>query len=155
MERVEERRAAEMVGLRSAWDELEVGYRFRTVGRTVTEADLVNFILATGMLEVLFTDTEYLAEHGPMIGLVVPAALAYTFAEGLLVQSTMQHTGLGFLHMELDVRGPTLVGDTIHVECEVTEVRPTSKGRGLVRTRNEVINQRGRRCSSTQPARGH
>ena len=137
------RRAAELVGLGFAWDELEVGYRFRTVGRTVTEADLVNFVSITGMLEVLFTDTEYLAEHGPVAGRVVPAALAYTFAEGLLVQSTMQHTGLGFLNMELDVKGPTFVGDTVHVECEVTEVRPTSKGRGLVRTRNEVINQRG------------
>ena len=31
----------------------------------------------------------------------------------------------------------------VHVQCEVTEVRPTSKGRGLVRTRNEVVNQRG------------
>ena len=139
----EERRPAELVGLGLAWDELEVGYRFRTVGRTVTEADLVSFISITGMLEVLFTDTEYLAEHGPMTGRVVPAALAYTFAEGLLVQSTMQHTGLGFLHMDLDVKGPTFVGDTIHVECEVTQVRPTSKGRGLVRTRNEVVNQRG------------
>ena len=134
-----------MVGLGFAWDELEVGYRFRTVGRTGsgTEADLVNFILATGMPEVLFTDTGYLAQHGPMIGRVVPAALAYTVAEGLLVRSTMQHTGLGFLHMELDVRGSTLVGDTIHVECEMTEVRPASKGRGLVRTRNEVVKQRG------------
>ena len=103
----------------------------------------MGFISTTGMLEVLFTDTEYLAAHGPVKGRVVPAALAYTFAEGLLVQSTMQHTGLGFLNMELDVKGPTFVGDTIHVECEVTEVRPTSKGRGLVRTRNEVVNQRG------------
>ena len=143
MERSEERRPADLVGLGLAWDELEVGYRFRTVGRTVTEADLVNFISTTGMLEVLFTDTEYLAAHGSMTGRVVPAALAYTFAEGLLVQSTMQHTGLGFLNMELDVKGPTLVGDTIHVECEVTEVRPTSKGRGLVRTQNKVVNQRG------------
>ena len=143
MERSNERRASELVGLGFAWDELEIGYRFRTVGRTVTEADLVNFISNTGMLEVLFTDAEYLAEHGPVKGRVVPAALAYTFAEGLLVQSTMQHTGLGFLNMELDVKGPTFVGDTVHVECEVTEVRPTSKGRGLVRTRNEVINQRG------------
>ena len=45
--------------------------------------------------------------------------------------------------MKLDVKGPTFVGDTVHVECEVTEVRPTSKGRSLVRIRNEVINQRG------------
>ena len=46
--------------------------------------------------------------------------------------------------MELDVKAPTFAGDTIHCEIEVIEQRPTSKGnRGLVRTRNTVINQRG------------
>ena len=153
MKRSEERRTAELVGLGFAWDELEVGYRFQTVGRTVTEADLVNFVSTTGMLEVLFTDTEYLAAHGPMKGRVVPAALAYTFAEGLLVQSTMQHTGLGFLHMELDVKGPTFVGDTIHVECEVTEVRPTSKGRGLVAPGTRSSTRRGETVLAYTPLR--
>ena len=33
MGRGEERRVAELVGLVFAWDELEAGYRFRTVGR--------------------------------------------------------------------------------------------------------------------------
>jgi acyl dehydratase len=46
--------------------------------------------------------------------------------------------------MELDVKGPTFAGDTIHVEIEVIEQRPASKGgRGLVRTRNSIINQKG------------
>ena len=49
MGRGEERRVAELVGLGLAWDELEVGYRFRTVGQTVTEADLANFISIAGM----------------------------------------------------------------------------------------------------------
>ena len=40
---------AELIEIEFAWDELEVGYRFRTVGRTVTEADLVIFISITGM----------------------------------------------------------------------------------------------------------
>ena len=51
MRRGEERRVTEPVGLGFAWDELEVGYRFRTVDveRTVTEADLANFISTAGM----------------------------------------------------------------------------------------------------------
>ena len=49
MGRSEERPVAELIEIRFAWDELEVGYRFRTVGRTVTEADLVIFISITGM----------------------------------------------------------------------------------------------------------
>jgi acyl dehydratase len=143
-----------VVGLGLHWDELKVGEQFRTVGRTVTEADIVNFIGCTGMLEVLFTDLEYLKEHAPMKGRVAPAALAYTFAEGLLVQSTMQHTGLAFLNMTLDVKGPTFAGDTLHVECEVIEIRPTSKGnRGLVRTFNKVVNQKGETVLTYNPLR--
>ena len=142
------------VGLGLTWRDLHVGDRFRTVGRTVTETDIVNFISCTGMLEVLFTDMEYLKQHGPMQGRVAPGALVYCFAEGLLVQATMQHTGLAFLNMELDVHGPTFAGDTIHVECEVVEIRPTSKGnRGLVRTTNRIVNQRGETVITYNPLR--
>ncbi len=132
------------VGLGLHWDELEVGEQFRTINRTVTEADLVNFINACGMVEMIFTDTTY-AGQGAITGArPVPGALCYAFAEGLLVQSTMQHTGLAMLETELKVLAPTNVGDTIHVEVEVLHVRATSKGnRGIVTTRNNVVNQRG------------
>jgi len=62
-----------------------------------------------------------------------------------LVQSTMQHTGFAFLNMELDVHAPLMAGDTIHVEVEVIESRLSKSrpNRGLVRTRNKVINQHG------------
>ncbi|MEX2520280.1 MAG: MaoC family dehydratase N-terminal domain-containing protein, partial [Paracoccaceae bacterium] len=65
-----------------------------------------------------------------------------------------QGTGLAFLCMELNVARPVLEGDTIHVEIEVTEIRPASRGgRGLVRTRNEVINQRGEVVITYTPLR--
>ena len=66
----------------------------------------------------------------------------------------MQETGLAFLNMELNVAKPVLAGDTIHVECEVVEVRPTSKGnRGLVRTFNKIVNQRGEVVITYNPLR--
>ena len=141
------------LGLGFHWNDVAVGDRFRTIGRTVTEADIVNFVTCTGMTEVLFTDLEYLAAHAPDMGRVAPAALVYAFAEGLLVQATLQHTGLAFLNMELDVKAPTRAGDTIHVECEVVEARPTSKNRGLVRTANAIVNQRGETVITYNPLR--
>ena len=81
------------VGLGLGWDELKVGDRFKTISRTVTETDLVNFINTTGMLEVLFTDAEYAKEHAPGGGRLVPGALVYCFAEGLLVQSIGRYGG--------------------------------------------------------------
>ena len=85
----------------------------------LTEADLVAFIGVTGMTEVLFSNTEFLRTESDITQRVVPAAMVYSFAEGLLVHATMQHTGFAFLNMELDVKAPTFAGDTIHVECEV------------------------------------
>ena len=134
----------ETVGLGFFYEDLPIGRTFRTIGRTVTEADIVNFINCTGMTEVLFIDLEFLANESDIKGRVAPGALAYTMAEGLLIQATMQHTGYAFLNMELDVKAPVFAGDTIHVECEVIEARRTSKpGRGLVRTRNKVVKQDG------------
>ncbi|GGE79387.1 hypothetical protein GCM10011533_34670 [Streptosporangium jomthongense] len=134
----------ETVGLGCYYEDLPLGRAFKTIGRTVTEPDIVNFINCTGMTEVLFTDLEFLAKSSDIKGRVSPAALVYTFAEGLLVHATMQHTGFAFLNMELDVKSPVFAGDTIHVECEVIEARLTSKpGRGLVRTRNKIVKQDG------------
>jgi acyl dehydratase len=136
----------ETVGLGFRFEDLPVGRTFRTIGRTVTEPDIVNFIGCTGMLESLFTDLEFLRDSSDIKGRLAPAALVYTFAEGLLVQSTMQHTGLAFLNMELNVENPVFAGDTIHVEVEVTEARRSKNrpGRGLVRTRNRVVKQDGK-----------
>jgi acyl dehydratase len=126
------------------WQALKVGDRFKTFGRTVTETDIITFVNATGMTEPLFTDAEYRKTQSAMAGYAAPAALIYSIAEGLVLAGTAHGTGLAFLHAEIDIKGPVVCGDTIHVELEVTEVRAASKdGRGLVRTRNEIKTQRG------------
>ena len=143
------------VGLGFFWQDIAIGQRFRTVGRTVFEADLAAFIAVTGMTEALFNNVEFVKTDSAIKGgRPVPGALVYSFAEGLLIQSTMQGTGLAFLGCTLDVKGPTFVGDTIHVEFEITELRQTSTGnRAIVRTRNEVKNQRGETVLLYDPKR--
>ncbi len=147
----------ETIGLGRCWEDMPVGYTFRTVGRTITETDLVNFLGSSGMVEVLFTDTTYAEKHAPGGGRIVPAALLFSIAEGLTIQATLQGTGLAFIQMDLDVKGPTFVGDTIHVEAEVTESRASTKGpdRGLVRTRNRIVNQKGETVIIYTPLRLH
>lgn len=136
----------ETVGLGFYFEDLPKGRQFKTIGRTVTEPDIVNFVNCTGMVEVLFTNIHFLQNESDIKGRVSPGALVYAFAEGLLVQATMQHTGYAFLNMELDIKGPVFAGDTIHVECEVIESRRSESkpGRALVRTRNSVVNQNGK-----------
>ncbi len=135
----------ETVGIGFHFEDVPVGRKFKTIGRTVSEADIVNFVNCTGMVEVLFTNIEFLKHESDIKGRLAPAALVYAFSEGLLVQATMQHTGYAFLNMQLDVKAPVFAGDTIHVECEVVEARlsQSKPGRGLVRTRNRVVKQDG------------
>ena len=143
--------ALPVVGRGFCYEDLKVGFRFRTHRRTIAEADVSSFVNLTWLTEELFVvddDTQRAIK-----GRAVPGALVYSFAEGLLLP-TMQDTGIAFLNATLDVKGPTVVGDTIHVECEVTEHRPASKGeRGLVRFANKVVNQRGETVLEYNPLR--
>ncbi len=143
--------ALPVVGRGFYYEDLRVGFRFRTHRRTLAEADLANFVNLTWLTEELFAVAD---DSGRALkGRPVPAALVYSCAEGLLLP-TMQDTGLAFLNATLDVKGPTVIGDTIHVESEVTEHRLTSKGdRGLVRFANKVVNQRGEVVLEYNPLR--
>lgn len=135
----------ETLGLGLHYEDLPVGRSFKTVGRSVTDADITLFTSVTGMTEVLFTNLEFIRHESDIKGRPAPGALVFTFAEGLLVHASMQHTGFAFLHMELDIKAPVIAGDTIHVEVEVIESRRSRNrpNRGLVRTRNTVRKQDG------------
>ena len=136
------------------WQEQPVGFAFRTAARTITEADLCAFVGLTGFVGPLFLDARRAAQAG-YAGRLVPGLLTVSFAEGLVLQTNVMHgTGLGFLGMEMDARGAVYVGDTIDVVVEVIESRASSKpGRGLVRSRNQVRNQRGEVVLTYAPVR--
>jgi 3-hydroxybutyryl-CoA dehydratase len=139
--------ALPQLGRGFVWQDLAVGQRFRTFSRTVTEADLVNFINATGMLEAIFIEEGYAG--GAMRGRPVPGALTYCFIEGFILQSMIQGTGLAMLELTQQIHAPVQVGDTIGATVEVTAIKPTSKsGRAVVTSAIEVFNQRGEKVMS-------
>lgn len=134
------------------YEDLELGTCWRTAGRTLLEADLASYINLTWFTEELFTNTA--DRTGIAIaGRPVPAIMVMAMAEGLVLPS-MERTGLAFLHVEMDVKSPIQLGDTIYVECEVIESKLTSAGdKALVRTRNTVTNQTGKTVLVYQPLR--
>ena len=126
------------------WQDLEVGQRFRTHRRTLTEADLVNFIGTTGMLEAIFIDASPRqgAQHRGISGRPVPAMLTTAIIEGFIFQSMIQGTGLALLETTSKVIAPVRVGDTIHAIVEIAGIKPTSKGnRAIVDSTISVFNQ--------------
>lgn len=121
------------------FQDLSIGMLGRTFRRTITEADLVNFISATGMLEVIFIDAEY---PGAIRGRPVPAALTQCLIEGMLFQTVIQGTGLALLEMSLQAHAPVRVGDSIWASVEITSIVPTSKNnRAIVESSINIFNQ--------------
>ncbi len=136
------------------WEETPAGYAFRTAARTVTETDLMGFVALCGFTEPLFLDARNAAEGG-YTGRLVPGSLTFCLAEGLVMQTNAIHgTGMAFMHMELDVKKPVYVGDTIEVVVEITESRASSRaGTGIVTARNTVFNQKGDAVMEYTPVR--
>jgi acyl dehydratase len=134
------------------FEDLQPGTTWHTAGRTLFESDLAAYVNLTWFTEELFTNAH--DRSGLAIaGRPVPAMMVVAFAEGLVLPS-MDRTGLAFLHVEMDVKAPTQLGDTLRVHCEVIEARLTSGAdRGLVRTRNTVSQQSGQVVLVYQPLR--
>jgi len=87
------------VGLGLYFEDLPLGRKFKTLGRTVQDADICAFINVIHMTEVLFTDMEFVRNESDIKGRIAPGAFIYGMAEGLLAQSTMQKTGYAFINM--------------------------------------------------------
>ena len=126
------------------FDEHTVGANYRTLGRTVSETDIVNFVTLCGFTEPLFMDMEYVARESVFGRRAAPGALTFALAEGLIMQTGLIHgTGMAFLGAEMRVVAPVLAGDTIRIEVEVADKRETKKtDRGIVTYRHRILNQR-------------
>ena len=126
------------------FEEHTVGEVYRTLARTVSETDIVNFVNQCGFTEPLFLDMEYVKRESVFGRRAAPGALTFALSEGLVMQTGLIHgTGMAWLGGELRVVAPVLEGDTIRVEVEVADKRETRKpDRGIVTYRHRVLNQR-------------
>jgi acyl dehydratase len=122
----------------------QVGAIYRTLARTVSETDIVNFVNQCGFTEPLFLDMEYVKRESVFGRRAAPGALTFALGEGLVMQTGLIHgTGMAWLGGELTVVAPVLEGDTIRVEVEVVDKRETKKtDRGIVTYRHRILNQR-------------
>lgn len=134
---------------------MTAGLTFRTEARTLTEVDLVNFVTLAGFTEPLFLDHREAARKG-YPARIVPGALTFAVAEGLVMQCNLLHrTGIAVMRIEIELRAPVYLGNTIEVVVEVTEARASSSrpSAGIVTSRNTVLDQDGRAVLVYSPTR--
>lgn len=125
------------------FEDFEVGHRYTTPGRTVTEADIVAFASLTGDFNLIHTDAVYAA--GSAFGQrVAHGMLGASYAVGLAVRTgILEGTVLAFREIkEWKFTQPIHIGDTIHVEIEVSETKPFPRlGGGMVTLHLNILNQ--------------
>ena len=130
-----------MSSLSRPLDELEPGERFRTRGRTLTEADIVAFATLTGDFHPIHTDAEWAAES-EFGGRIAHGALLLSYSLGLLLFDPEHVLALrGF--EKIAFKRPARIGDTIHVEGTVESKEELDSARGLVLLALRIVNQRG------------
>jgi len=131
---------------KSYLENFKVGQKAVSPGRTVTEADIVMFAALSGDWNELHTNAEYMKNsvfgqriaHG-MLTLSVASGL------GMRTRGRPPVEVLAFLGMDkVRFTAPVFIGDTIKVESEVIEARPSKSrpGAGILKFKNTVKNQR-------------
>ena len=125
------------------WEEFEVGRRYPTASRLITDEDHTQFCRLVGYDVPLFMDEAY-ARTTPFGGRICPSALVLSFSTALTGR-LFRDTVIAQLSIENGrFLTPVRPGDTIRTEVEVVEKKPTSDaGRGYVLFRDHVYNQRG------------
>jgi len=125
------------------FEDVEVGMRFESPSRTITEADLVNFAGVSGDYNPLHTD-ETFAATTPYGRRIAHGMLALSVVTGLRQRmGVFDGTILAFLEIRSwRFRRPVFPGDTIRAVTSVAELRETSKeDRGVMIQGIEVLNQ--------------
>jgi acyl dehydratase len=128
------------------FEEFEVGQSITSVGRTITEADVVNFAGLTGDWTQIHTNAEYAAQH-PFGQRVAHGLLGLSVASALAVRTGfIEETVLAFREIgEWKFSLPIFIGDTIRVRATVTATKAMRRlGGGAVTFKVEILNQDGK-----------
>jgi acyl dehydratase len=134
------------------FDQFTIGQSWVTPARTITDADLVNFAGISGDYNPLHTDEEF-AKQTQFGGRIFHGPGVFAIATGLESRLGIKEgTAIAFLGMNWNLKGAVHIGDTIRVEQQVAEVRPSKSrpDRGIVTFDVQVKNQRGDVCHDGQ-----
>jgi acyl dehydratase len=129
------------------FEDLEVGDSFMTSGRTVTEADVVNFAGLSADYNSLHVDAAFAATT-PHEGRIAHGLLVLAIASGLCtrlpVMKFLESSILGLADLHCRFRRPCRLGDTLKVRMTVTDKQPGRKlGRGTITFSRVAVNQHG------------
>ena len=131
------------------FEDIQIGAEMVTRGRTITEADLVQFAGLTGDYNPMHTDAEYM-KTSAFGQRVAHGMLTLSYAVGQAYQlGFMERTVIAFRGLEMKFSLPVFIGDTLHTELVVREKTEARRmGGGWVVLDIKIINQAGKTVQS-------
>lgn len=126
------------------YENLEVGARYTTAARTVTESDLVTFAMLSGDWNPIHTDEEF-AKQTHFGRRIVHGLFGVSLLTGLVSRAGwFDGSAIAMLGIrDWQFKAPIFVGDTLHCVMQIVSKRITSAGdRGVVDRRFQLLNQR-------------
>lgn len=119
------------------FDDVEVGQEWESVGRTITEADVVNYAGVSGDFNPIHMDHEY-ARTTPFRRPIAHGLLVLAIGSGLGVNCPLMRTIAFSQVREWNFKEPIFIGDTVHLKSRLLEKNPRGRGR-----RAEMVWYRG------------
>ncbi|WVT77904.1 MaoC/PaaZ C-terminal domain-containing protein (plasmid) [Sinorhizobium chiapasense] len=130
--------------METVFNDIQEGAEYVSAGRTITEADIVNFAGLSGDFNPLHMDEEWVRENTKYPSRIAHGLLVHSIGEGLNCAELSTWKILGFLETQRRMLLPVLPGDRISQSYVVKSKRPSSKdpSRGVVEVEVAIRNQR-------------
>lgn len=124
------------------FEDLTVGEVRSTLGRTVTEADIVQFAGSTGDFNPIHTDEHY-AKTTPFKGRIAHGLLVLSFAAGLINRlGFVEGSVIAFIGLKWKFVKEVKIGDTIWARIKALRKKDADEKSGLIIYDVEVLNHR-------------
>jgi acyl dehydratase len=126
------------------WEDFEIGRSYKSRGRTITEADIVNYAGLSGDYNEIHLNAEKAGEtfFGKRIA---HGLLGLSICSGLLQHLNIYNDNIiAFLSLSWNFRGPIFIGDTVHAVQTVKSKSETRNVKhGIVVMETKLVNQVG------------
>lgn len=126
------------------FEEVNIGDKFVTPRRTITEADIVLYAGLSGDYSLPHTDEEF-CKKTPFKTRMAHGILTLAITSGLWVRLRIfEGTGLANLGQTIRFTAPVYPGDTIYADIEIIKKKEMGKGRGAITLKADTKNQDGK-----------
>ena len=126
------------------FDDVEVGQEWKSLGRTITEADVVNFAGISGDFNPIHMDHHFAATT-PFRRPIAHGLLVFSVSSGLALSAPPMRTLALLSVRDWHFRDPVFPGDTIHVVSKVLDKQVRGRGRrGQITWQRQIFNQEGK-----------